>query len=167
MDKIVTYLTRECQWRLDRIHWFGFDQGGTVAVEFGLWWWKEKQLLAAEQGSPSAPATGSPTPGTATPPATSFGSIITIGGPLLSDPSALSSLSPTLLFAVSRASPSGLAFTPGNTSAFKKGFRAVEEEEYRKVDAGMPVGQGEWEPIMKFWSEKLSKRVGGGGSGVV
>ncbi|KAF9453300.1 hypothetical protein P691DRAFT_719724 [Macrolepiota fuliginosa MF-IS2] len=163
MDKIVTYLATQCKWPLDRIHWFGFGQGGTVAVEFGLWWWKEKQLLAAKKSSSSSPATGSSTANTTTLPTTSFGSVVTVGGPLLSFPTVLSSLSPTTVLAVSRASPSTLAFTSSDVSAFKRGFRAIKEEKYKKFDAGMPASRDEWEPIMRFWSERLLRRIGGSG----
>lgn len=166
LEKVVAYLTTDCKWPLNRVHWFGFAQGGSVAVEFGLWWWKEKQLVAAKQALlPTSSTTETSTLTSAAPslPATSFGSIITIAGPLLSYPSNLSSPSPTPLFAISRSAPSELAFTPSDLTAFKKGYRIAKEQKYKTANSGMPVGKEEWEPIMKFWSERLGRRVGGGG----
>ncbi|EKM78385.1 hypothetical protein AGABI1DRAFT_75973, partial [Agaricus bisporus var. burnettii JB137-S8] len=72
LEKIVLYLTTECQWPLQRIHWFGFAQGGSVIVEFALWWWKEKQVLALKKALVPSSVTD------ATSPTPSFGSIVTI-----------------------------------------------------------------------------------------
>ncbi|KAJ7164902.1 hypothetical protein C8R46DRAFT_1097564, partial [Mycena filopes] len=36
MDRIFTHLTDDCAWPANRIHLFGFAQGGTVAAELGL-----------------------------------------------------------------------------------------------------------------------------------
>ncbi|KAF5350525.1 hypothetical protein D9756_008704 [Leucocoprinus leucothites] len=156
LDKVVTHLTTECKWPLNRIHWFGFAQGGSVVAEFGLWWWKEKQLLPARKALPST-AAGNTT--TAEAPTTSFGSITTISGPLLSFPSS-STHSPTPVLAISRPRPSELAFSANDISAFKRGFRVVKEVKYENPSGGMPVGKAEWEPVMRFWSERLEKRVG-------
>jgi hypothetical protein len=128
-----------------------------VVAEFGLWWWKEKQLLAARK---ALPANGTGDTRAVEVPTTSFGSITTISGPLLSFPS-LSTLSPTPVLAVSRPQPSDLAFASSDMSAFKKGFRVVKEVRYENPSGGMPVGKAEWEPVMKFWSERLERRVGG------
>jgi hypothetical protein len=157
LEKIVTYLTTECKWPLNRIHWFGFAQGGSVVVEFGLWWWREKQLLASKKALTSTSSTG------ATGVTTSFGSIVTIAGPLLSYPSALSSLSPTPVLVVSRPKPSELTLMPSDHAAFKKGYHMIKEQQYQLAKGGMPVGKVEWEPVMRFWSERLERRVGGGG----
>ncbi|KXN85604.1 hypothetical protein AN958_11092 [Leucoagaricus sp. SymC.cos] len=154
LQKVVQHLTTECQWPLNRIHWFGFAQGGSVVLEFGLWWWKEKQLLAAGRALPSSEAGVSETP------TTSFGSITTVSGPLLSYPS-LSTLPPTPVLAVSRPRPSELAFSTNDISAFKKGFRVFKEVKYDDANGGMPVGKAEWEPVMRFWSERLERKVGG------
>lgn len=121
-------------------------------AEFGLWWWREKQLLVARKAlSPSETIPEIPV--------TSFGSIITVSGPLLSFPS-LSIPSPTPLLAVLRPPPSELALTPDDVSAFKRGFQVMKEVKYERQDGGMPESQAEWEPIMRFWSERLERRVG-------
>ncbi|KAJ7130259.1 hypothetical protein C8R44DRAFT_775200 [Mycena epipterygia] len=73
MDRIVHHLTDDCAWPLHRIHLFGFAQGGTVAVEFGVKRCRE-----------------------------TLGSIVTISGPLLSYPT-LTALSVTPLLVAYRA----------------------------------------------------------------
>jgi len=152
LDKVVTHLTTDCKWPLNRIHLFGFAQGGSVVVEFGLWWWREKQLLVARKAL-------SPSESIPEIPATSFGSIITVSGPLLSFPS-LSTSSPTPLLAVSRPPPSELTLTPNDVLALKRGFQIIREVKYERQSGGMPESQAEWEPIMRFWSERLGRRVG-------
>ena len=124
-------------------------------AEFGLWWWREKQLLAARKGLSSSEMAV-----TLEIPATSFGSITTISGPLLSFPS-LSTFSPTPLLAVSRLPPSELALAPNDISAFKRGFQVVRQVRYERQYGGMPESKTEWEPIMRFWSERLERRVEG------
>jgi len=121
-------------------------------TEFGLWWWRDKQLLVARKAL-------SPSDSIPEIPATSFGSIITVSGPLLSFPS-LSTSSPTPLLAISRPPPSELTLTPNDISAFKRGFQVMREVKYERQSGGMPESQAEWEPIMRFWSEKLERRVG-------
>ena len=120
-------------------------------VEFGLWWWREKQLLVARKAL-------SPSESIPEIPATSFGSIITVSGPLLSFPSL--SPSPTPLLAVSRPPPSELTLTPNDVLALKRGFQVMREVKYEGQSGGMPESQAEWEPIMRFWSERLERRVG-------
>jgi pimeloyl-ACP methyl ester carboxylesterase len=87
MDRIFRHLTDDCAWPANRIHLFGFAQGGSVAVEFGV-----KM------------------------PHEALGSIVTVSGPLLSYPT-LSTLSPTPLLVAYRSSamsPSALsAFKKG------------------------------------------------------
>ncbi|KAJ7756925.1 hypothetical protein B0H16DRAFT_1537426 [Mycena metata] len=74
MDRIFTHLTTDCEWPVNRIHLFGFAQGGTVAAELGL-------KMRGE----------------------TLGSIVTISGPLLSYPT-LSTLSTTPLLVAYRPS---------------------------------------------------------------
>ncbi|KAJ6588343.1 hypothetical protein B0H19DRAFT_1098851 [Mycena capillaripes] len=87
MDRIFQHLREDCAWPANRIHLFGFAQGGSVAVELGVKMWRE-----------------------------TLGSIVTISGPLLSYPT-LSTLSPTPLLVAYRPSavpPSALpAFKKG------------------------------------------------------
>ena len=77
IDQIFLHLREDCAWPANRIHLFGFAQGGSVAVEFGVKRWRE-----------------------------TLGSIVTVSGPLLSYPT-LSTLSNTpLLVAFGTSTPS-------------------------------------------------------------
>ncbi|KAJ7625082.1 hypothetical protein DFH06DRAFT_1229792 [Mycena polygramma] len=126
MDRIFQHLTGDCAWPANRIHLFGFAQGGSVAVEFGVQRWREAREA--------------------------LGSIVTVSGPLLSYPT-LSTPSPTPLLVAYRPS----AVPPSALAAFKKGFHRVVEHKMGP-QGGMPASKPEWEPIMRFWSEVLSKR---------
>ncbi|KAG8967501.1 hypothetical protein FRC03_009878 [Tulasnella sp. 419] len=37
----IEYMISECTWPANRIHLFGFAQGGSVALEVGLRWWRK------------------------------------------------------------------------------------------------------------------------------
>ncbi|KAF8653678.1 hypothetical protein AX16_003829 [Volvariella volvacea WC 439] len=134
LTKIVQYLVEECKWSPARIHLFGFGQGGTVAVEAGLKWWRFH--------------TGSD--------ASAFASIVTIAGPLLSYPT-LSTKSPTFVLVVHRPGSEDFALTAEQLSDLKKGYQVVREERLSRA-GGMSASKMEWEPIMRFWSERLSRR---------
>ena len=42
LTKVIGHLVQDCRWPPQRIHFFGFAQGGTVAAEFGMTWWKSE-----------------------------------------------------------------------------------------------------------------------------
>ncbi|KAF7292961.1 Abhydrolase-2 domain-containing protein [Mycena indigotica] len=73
LDKIINHLREDCTWPLDRVHLFGFAQGGSVAAEFGVKLHRE-----------------------------TLGSIVTVSGPLLSYPT-LSTLSLTPILVAYRS----------------------------------------------------------------
>ncbi|KAJ7253051.1 hypothetical protein B0H12DRAFT_1117201 [Mycena haematopus] len=123
MDQIFKHLTDDCAWPANRIHLFGFAQGGSVAAEFGVKMNRE-----------------------------TLGSIVTVSGPLLSYPT-LSTLSLTPLLIAYRPSE----VPPNALAAFKKGFHRVVEHKMG-AGGGMPASKPEWEPIMRFWSEVLTRR---------
>ncbi|KAG7449133.1 alpha/beta-hydrolase [Guyanagaster necrorhizus] len=131
MKQVLQHLVNDCAWREDRLHLFGFAQGGSVAAEFGLSWWKE------QKGK--------------------FGSIVSVGGPLLSYPT-IEDLSPTPLLVVHRVSPDEPSLPRDAMVAFKRAYQSVSGETLDGRRSGMPSSKDEWEPIMHFWSEKLSKR---------
>ncbi|KAJ7337365.1 hypothetical protein DFH08DRAFT_252697 [Mycena albidolilacea] len=74
LDRVFRHLTDDCAWPINRIHLFGFAQGGSVAAEFGI-------KMARE----------------------TLGSIVTVSGPLLSYPT-VSTLSLTPLLVAYRPS---------------------------------------------------------------
>ncbi|KAF5334771.1 hypothetical protein D9611_012972 [Ephemerocybe angulata] len=152
LAKVVNHLTDDLQWPLDRIHLFGFAQGGSVAAEFAILRWKE-QLQAHR----SAIAPSESTSESAKAPSSSLGSIVTVSGPLLSHPT-LSSPSPTPILVAHRPSPSEEALRPDALKSFQRGFQSVTEAKLNANRQGMPGSRDEWEPIMRFWSEHLSRR---------
>ncbi|KAJ6613590.1 hypothetical protein B0H10DRAFT_216783 [Mycena sp. CBHHK59/15] len=131
MEAVFRHLIDDCAWPAHRIHLFGFAQGGSVAVESALRWWR---LQAA-----------------------SLGSIVTISGPLLSYPT-LANPSPTPLLVAYRPAPAETVLPAGALPAFRKGFQRVVENKMDAKGPGMPASKTEWEPIMRFWSETLGKR---------
>jgi len=136
LDRILAHLTRDCAWPPARIHFFGFAQGGGVAAEFVLRWWRA-ELDAGYAVRP-------------------LGTAVSVGGPLLSYPT-LPTLCPTPVLLFHRAPPAESALKAGDVSAFKKGFSHFVEVKKGSRD-GMPASKEEWEPIMRFWSERLGKR---------
>jgi len=85
-----------------------------------------------------------------------LGSIVSVSGPLLSYPT-LSKLCQTPLLVFHRPSPSESALSSSAITAFKKAYGNIVDV---KMDGagGMPRSKDEWEPIMKFWGERLGKR---------
>lgn len=145
LSGIVDYLIKGCSWPASRIHFFGFAQGGSLAAEFGLNWWKIQASSKASEGSNRE----------------YFGSITTVSGPLLSYPT-FSDLCPTPVLLVHRSPPSESALPPDSLKSFKKAYQSVTESKLGAQSAGMPASAQEWEPIMRFWSQHLSKRKMGG-----
>ncbi|KAF9478939.1 hypothetical protein BDN70DRAFT_906467 [Pholiota conissans] len=160
LTKTVDYLTGECTWPLERIHLFGFAQGGSVAVEYALAMWK-KQLLSSSTKSIASASADAAAVSEAQPPAPALralGSIVTISGPLLSYPT-LSQPCPTPLFVAHRPPPAETALPSTALTAFRKAFEKVTESKMGgRAAAGMPASREEWEPIMRFWSECLGRR---------
>lgn len=85
-----------------------------------------------------------------------LGSIVSVSGPLLSYPT-LSKICETPVLIFYRSPPSDSALSSSAITAFKKAFKSVIEAKSGGAE-GMPRSKDEWEPIMKFWSERLGKR---------
>ena len=149
LSTVIEHLVKECGWPAHRIHLFGYAQGGTVAAEFGIKFWKE-QLQEQQQ---STKISGS----ILSPPGTSLGSIVSVSGPLLSWP-ALKPLSPTPILLAHRPPPSEAALAKDALVAYKRAFQPVFEAQLKTNHPGMPASKEEWEPIMRFWSENLGRR---------
>jgi hypothetical protein len=156
LSKIIDHLINDCAWPLNRIHFFGFAQGGSVAAEFVVDHWKQQQQLRAsldnndnnnnkQDGQESLSASKK------------FGSIVTVSGPLLSYPT-ISILSSTPILVAHRSPPSDMALPPGAFTAFNKAFSSVTESKMEAKGMGMPASKQEWDPIMRFWSERLARR---------
>ncbi|KDQ56904.1 hypothetical protein JAAARDRAFT_194848 [Jaapia argillacea MUCL 33604] len=135
--KIIEALIKECFWPHGRIHLFGFGQGGTVCAESALRWWTKCRNTAPTVADPLGP----------------LASVVTICGPLISYPTLpITHLCPTPVLFFRRAS------SAGGLAALNKGFRSVTEVPMPGDGEMMPRNRQEWEPIMRFWSERLSRR---------
>jgi len=89
---------------------------------------------------------------------TDLGSVITVAGPLLSYPTISSCTTPVLM--IHRPGSDCSTLRPVDLNAFRKGFTGrVIEEKFTSKKEGMPAGKNEWEPLMRFWSETLSRRA--------
>jgi hypothetical protein len=129
LNSVLKHLTSACGWSPSEIHMYGFAQGGSVAAEFTLAWWRSES--------------------------SALGSVVSCAGPLLSYPTPTKTC-PTPILVYRRAEPPAT-----EVAAFRKGFSHIKE--VRKAgQEGMPRSHNEWEPIMRFWSERLTKRAGDG-----
>ncbi|OBZ74866.1 hypothetical protein A0H81_05128 [Grifola frondosa] len=72
MMKVLSHLTKDCSWPPHRIHFFGFAQGGSVAVELVLKWWRAE---LEQQTKSDGQRVARP-----------LGSVVSVSGPLLSYP---------------------------------------------------------------------------------
>ena len=152
MTKVIEHLTKDCAWPPHRIHFFGFAQGGSVAAEFALKYWRS-QLSQAQKSLPPLNSTSAANADEYIPRA--FGSIVSVSGPLLSYPT-LPKPCPTPFLVFHRPPPAESALAPDAMTALRKGFTKVEE--VRMKGEGMPRSKEEFEPIMRFWSEHLGRR---------
>lgn len=144
LKNVLNHLTGECGWPPHRIHLFGFAQGGSVAAEACLQWWRRELELSSQ----SRMTKTSVRP---------LGSLVTISGPLLSYPTLSKSCeTPVLVFRRPRELKNGAL------DAFRKGFFRVKDVE--RAGEGMPRAslKDEWQPILEFWSEVLGWRPGDG-----
>ncbi|KAH9030502.1 hypothetical protein EDB85DRAFT_1426829 [Lactarius pseudohatsudake] len=141
MMSVFDHLVGDCGWPAHRIHLFGFSQGGSVAAESAQKWWR--RALQPQQTSSD---------NTSLQP---FGSVVTVGGPLLSYPT-LSALCTTPVLVFHRPPPAEPSLPRDALPAFRKGFTRVIDVE--KSGEGMPRSRDEWHPIMQLWSERLGRR---------
>ena len=149
LRKLLESLTSaEMGWQLNRIHLFGWGQGGSKVLELASHI-SDKPLNEAQR----------------------LGSVISICGPILpatlnSTSTSSKSQSPTLVF--TRLAPQSAAHTR-LANDLKTRFKEVEVINGEKGKGGedMPRGRGEWEGIMRFWGNVLSKDEGWKGDGEV
>jgi len=146
LKDVLDHLTGECGWPPHRIHFFGFAQGGSVAAEVCLQWWRRELELSSQSRATDKKN-----------PLRALGSLVTVSGSLLSYPT-LSKPCDTPVLVFHR--PHELK--EGALDAFRRGFSRVKDIE--RVGEGMPRAslREEWQPIMEFWSEVLGRRPAGG-----
>jgi hypothetical protein len=141
LTKTFDHLVNDRGWSPQNIHIFGFAQGGTVAVEFALLRWR--QQLQKNPDASTSP----------------LGSVASVCGPLLSYPT-LKLPCPVPLLLFHRPPPAESALSSTDKAAFRKGFGSFREAQVG--GEGMPRSKTEWNPLMRFWSEQLSRRQMGG-----
>jgi hypothetical protein len=143
LDRIIHYLIEPetdngCGWPLDRIHFFGFGQGGTLVAECALRLWKRQLGNAAGRDNPSRGQ---------------IASIVSVEGPLLEFPTVKPPCaSPSLYFHRSKRA------SDPSVSTFHKGFSDVKEVRVGGAE-GMPRSKGEWAGIVEFWGRVLASRM--------
>ena len=153
---VLTHLVDDCGWPAGNIHLFGFAQGGSVAAESALRWWR----LQLERSNANTLNENNETKDEAVSSSLiALGSLVTVSGPLLSHPT-LSRLCPTPTLVFHRPSDSELTLSSSDLSSFRKGLSNLKE--VKLSGDGMPRSRDEWHPIMEFWSQRLSKRPVGG-----
>ena len=152
MSKIIEHLTKDCAWPPHRIHFFGFAQGGSVAAEFALKYWRTA-LSQHQKALPPSGFTQGSGGGVVAP--CPLGSIVSVSGPLVSYPT-LPERCPTPFLIFHRPPPAESALPPDAMTALAKGF--IKLEEVKMKGEGMPRSKEEFEPIMRFWSEYLGRR---------
>lgn len=143
LRKLLETLTSpEIGWDLNRIHLFGWGQGGSMALEVAL---NIARTPLNDQR---------------------LGSVISICGPVLTSSSSGQSQTPALFF--TRVAPQSAAYSRLVTD-LKTRFKEVEVVNGEKGKSGedMPRGRSEWEGIMKFWGNMLSKDESWKGEGEV
>lgn len=121
-------------WQAQRIHLFGFAQGGTLAVETAL---RYGRARGTEQ----------------------LASVVSIQGPLLSLPSkAEAALNTKVLYVYRSRTAAPSAKVKADVAALERGFsrfKSLRLPEISNGPIGMPNSKQEWEGIMAFWSEQL------------
>jgi len=131
MKLLETLTSAEIGWSLDRIHLFGWGQGGTMALELAL--------VVGKDGVERS---------------NRLGSVVSVCAGLLSHPSSPLDLeTPALLF-LRQQGAAGRKVESTMKRAFKR-VEVVRGEAGRGED--MPRGRAEWEGIMRFWGEVLHR----------
>ncbi|KAF8556587.1 hypothetical protein OG21DRAFT_1408810 [Imleria badia] len=149
MAHVLDHLITECVWPPNRIHLFGFGQGGSVAAEATLARWKKELSRTKTTSDTEQKLVLSPR---------HLASVASISGPLLSYPT-LATPCPTPFLLFSRGS-----VAKDVSTSFSKGFTRVRHVVKSGVqgEETMPRREDEWQPVMQFWSEMLGRRMGDG-----
>lgn len=140
-QNLLRYLVEQCGWRLEQIHFFGWGEGGTIALEVA------RIVGTSDTGR-------------------RLGSAVSVAGDLLSTPSIgtpkLDLETPILYFfrpnTPSKPAPSSLekTFKTVKPIAAAHDTRSAQANE-RGQDIRMPSNESEWGKVMKFWSQVLER----------
>ncbi|KAL0946083.1 hypothetical protein HGRIS_012353 [Hohenbuehelia grisea] len=161
LARVINHLIRECGWPPQRIHLFGFAQGGSLALQFAVDRWErgllDRSVSSASGQGPGAVADSGALASERSSLLTPLGSAVSVCGPLLSCP-ALSKPCPTPVLLAYRPPPAEPIVSPAALADLKRAFSSPTEAKMNAGGAGMPASRSDWEPIMRFWSERLSRR---------
>ncbi|SGZ12022.1 BQ5605_C028g10472 [Microbotryum silenes-dioicae] len=130
LTQVLDHLLTVCNWHPAQLHFFGNSQGATCAAE-----------LILKYFNPTFPS-----------PIT-FGSLISISGPLISFPTRPARNSTKVLL-VSRKTQESILALPN----WKKGFEKINSHVLPLHPSPMPTNDKEWFGIIKFWSQVLLRR---------
>jgi hypothetical protein len=154
LNSTLSHLIEDIGWAPQNIHLFGFAQGGSVAAESVQRWWREQLERSAVAANSNASDGATVKPNTPV----ALGSLVTVSGLLLSHPTlSLPCPTPVLVFhRPASGEDSEFALSAGDMVSYRKGFSQLKEVKLSGI--GMPRSRDEWQPIMEFWSQRLSKR---------
>lgn len=138
ISQVLSHLIDICLWPEERIHLFGFGQGGSVVSEFALRHWREGKGRKISELNSEYSTAGK------------LGSVVSVEGPLLSFPTLTPPCDTPILFFHRSSSVS-------DVKAFKKGFSSLSDVQMPGQEGSMPKGK-EWAKIVEFWSRMLGIR---------
>lgn len=138
MEKLVHgVLVDKCGWEVDDVMFFGYGQGGSLALGMASTLLEQAAVEDVTDGTTAAAKKG-------------FKGIVSIGGP--APPSMVSSRSargksktPVLMVQVD----------DGDVDYARREFEVVTQVKWRRQEVGMPSNRDEMLPIMKFFADRL------------
>ena len=133
-------LVRRCGYRERCVHWMGYGQGGETALACAL-----ASSTRSVKGSSDT--------------IVEFGSVISVGGPLLAEIIAPKGRSPTPVLLLGGSLNS--VVTSSSLKHTRERFQVGEYHQWKgNMGDGMPVDREEMMPLMKVWGRRM-RSVGG------
>lgn len=139
MEKLVHgVLVDKCGWDVDDVMFFGYGQGGSLALGMASALLEEGVVEDVTEGARSSPSKKR------------FKGIVSIGGP--APPSMVSSRSAR---GKSRTPVLMVQVDDGDVDYAKREFESVTQVKWKRSEVGMPSNRDEMLPIMKFFADRL------------
>ena len=143
LGRTIDYLIRDAGWAPNRIHLFGFAQGGSLACELA----RRVYYEASSTGITTEPVSRR-----------QLGSVVSVCGPLLSYATSTVDTCPTPVLVFHRPAVVSQQESGGVVSIadMRRAFSTVVDVCRAGADGiSMPRSRDEWEPIMAFWADRL------------
>ncbi|KAF4996807.1 hypothetical protein FGRMN_4283 [Fusarium graminum] len=141
MDKLIRgVLIEKCGWELSDVIFFGFGQGGSLALGLASSLNKESQVTDVTEGE---------NPGTKR-----FKGAVSLGGPLPQ-----SMVSTVTNHSKSRTSVLVCQLDEDAVDAVKREFEDVKVVQWQRRELSMPVNRDEVLPLMQFFADKLKNEL--------